>query len=267
MDWYRRLDNMTELSLDDGHIYNFVSQDQARKEIKAYNNAFNHMLHKNYDRAESILEKLAKEDKTFSEARYLLGILRCIEDRYESAEKLFNQALITSEDPNLAADIEDALDDIEDILEGIRAQQESRERSEELLEAIINSQSERKLLEFVGDGQGTYTMAGKERAHAIKDGKVISNARYVDPLYFSEDKKKTRRFFAVVAALAIGILVLFFAFVRPGIKNAQQLDRVRADKLAWLEENMRERAAESSDIYEMLLDYNAFIDHYFGNED
>jgi tetratricopeptide (TPR) repeat protein len=223
-----------------------TTDSEAERILTVYNRALRQTQSGHRDIAKIALERLTSDWPDFTEAFMLNGALLAAERRYESAEEMFERALLASPAPRFIEVLEDGRRAARDDRIRQEASESSRRHREQMLRPISAQLAKSGVLQRAADAEGTgrVQMASKrEQEDVMRGSGRWSEGRSDGGL------SKTLRGLTVAVIAALVIFLIFFFALRPMILKSE----ARRERLEWLERVIEERAQDDAS-YQGLMD-------------
>ncbi|MDO5738414.1 MAG: hypothetical protein Q4P65_04110 [Eubacteriales bacterium] len=256
MNWYGELDYFYPLDPEQEQL--FASPRETVLAIQSYNRILYSIMEGDRESVLEPLELICKDFPIFAEARHLLAILMASRGEFERALKLLKQTALLELEADKLERVKFQLKELEREVKKSRLQIARQKQREEALIGVKADLAKASILQRAGEISEDRSFAtSKERKELVEReesglGKLIG--LYAEEE--AEERQKTIRFTIIVSLVAVLILSIFFAFVRPAIMNKRE--NTASERLRWLEKEIAERQEQSA-IADLLKDYEQFL--------
>ncbi len=234
-------------SLEENDLTFFAPPGEVYTAANSYNKALQLFLDGDEKQAQERLAQISEDYPLFPQASHLYGILLADEKRFEEAEQYLERVRLLDISEEERKQLEAEYKVVKREANKRRKERAKINKREKMLAPVKKEIAMESILQ-----RASFTGETGANQDVVQKGHFI----YED----AEEKRKTALTLILGLGAALLLLLFFFFFWRPGILKEQARREAEVEKLAWLEEELTERAASSYDLALLLSEYQGWIE-------
>lgn len=241
--WKLRIDYFRPLTEAD--LSFFAPPGELYRVAASYNAALKLYIEGQEAQAMAALEQICRDYPLFPQANHLYGVLLGAEGKFLEAENYLGRAHLLEMEEEESQQLAQELNEARRAAAAIRRENAKIHRREWTLAPVKKQIALSSIL---------------QQAPSL-DQETSDSIQNQPSLIFENPQEKGKTVVTIIVSVGLGILLLliFFFYWRPAIKAGQALEIERIEKLAWLENELHERAGAYPEIGRILEDYQAWL--------